>query len=80
MLVISLLMFETVFGFWGLFLSFPALYVALRIANEWKVEDLDRRARMSSIPPIATATPVPRSVPTSARPTAAKPPDPVESP
>jgi predicted PurR-regulated permease PerM len=38
-LVISLLMFETIFGFWGLFLSFPALYVASRIANEWKEED-----------------------------------------
>ncbi len=42
-LVISLLMFETVFGFWGLFLSFPALYVASRIANEWKVEDREIR-------------------------------------
>lgn len=39
MLVVSLLMFETIFGFWGLFLSFPGLYVALRIANEWKEED-----------------------------------------
>ena len=38
-LVISLLMFETIFGFYGLFLSFPALYVASRIANEWKEED-----------------------------------------
>lgn len=80
MLVVSLLMFETVFGFWGLFLSFPALYVALRIANEWKVEDLDRRSRMSSIPPNATATPMPRSAPSSARPSTTRPPDPVESP
>ncbi len=38
-LVISLLMFEILFGFWGLFLSFPALYVASKIANEWKAED-----------------------------------------
>jgi predicted PurR-regulated permease PerM len=38
-LVISLLMFETLFGFYGIFLSFPALYVASRIANEWKAED-----------------------------------------
>lgn len=38
-LVVSLLLFETVFGFWGLFLSFPALYVASRIANEWKLEE-----------------------------------------
>jgi len=38
-LVVSLLLFETVFGFWGLFLSFPALYVASRIANEWRDEE-----------------------------------------
>jgi predicted PurR-regulated permease PerM len=38
-LVISLLMFETLFGFYGLFLSFPALYVASRIAHEWKEEE-----------------------------------------
>jgi predicted PurR-regulated permease PerM len=35
-LVISLLLFEQAFGFIGLFLSFPSLYVASRIANEWK--------------------------------------------
>jgi predicted PurR-regulated permease PerM len=35
-LVISLLLFEQAFGFVGLFLSFPSLYVASRIANEWK--------------------------------------------
>ncbi len=39
-LVISLLMFETIFGFYGLFLSFPALYVASRIAHEWRAEAL----------------------------------------
>ncbi len=38
-LVVSLLLFEQVFGFAGLFLSFPALYVASRIANEWRSED-----------------------------------------
>ena len=43
-LVVSLLLFETVFGFYGLFLSFPALYVASRIANEWKGTDAMRRA------------------------------------
>jgi predicted PurR-regulated permease PerM len=37
-LVISLLLFEQTFGFVGLFLSFPALYVASRIANEWREE------------------------------------------
>ncbi len=39
-LVVSLLLFETVFGFWGLFLSFPALYVASRIAGEWRQEEV----------------------------------------
>jgi predicted PurR-regulated permease PerM len=39
-LVVSLLLFETVFGFWGLFLSFPALYVASRIAGEWRAEEV----------------------------------------
>jgi len=34
-LVVSLLMFETIFGFWGLFLSFPALYIAHRINHEF---------------------------------------------
>jgi predicted PurR-regulated permease PerM len=38
-LVLSLLAFEEVFGFVGLFLSFPALYVATRIHAEWKEED-----------------------------------------
>ncbi len=38
-LVVSLLLFETLFGFYGLFLSFPALYVASRIASEWKIAD-----------------------------------------
>ncbi len=41
-LVVSLLLFETVFGFWGLFLSFPALYVATRIGAEWRGEDAGR--------------------------------------
>jgi predicted PurR-regulated permease PerM len=38
-LVLSLLTFEEVFGFVGLFLSFPALYIATQIHREWKVED-----------------------------------------
>jgi len=37
-LVVSLLAFEQVFGFVGLFLSFPALYVATRIHREWASE------------------------------------------
>jgi predicted PurR-regulated permease PerM len=39
-LVVSLLLFEVAFGFVGLFLSFPALYVASRIANEWREQAL----------------------------------------
>ena len=35
-LVVSLLVFEQAFGFVGLFLSFPCLYVAMRIRNEWR--------------------------------------------
>ncbi len=42
MLVISLLIFEEVFGFVGLFLSFPVLYVATRIHREWVTEDGER--------------------------------------
>lgn len=42
-LVVSLLLFEQLFGFWGLFLSFPALYVGTRIAHEWG-EDAAQRA------------------------------------
>lgn len=38
-LVLSLLAFEEVFGFVGLFLSFPALYIATRIHREWSNED-----------------------------------------
>lgn len=38
-LIVSLLLFEQVFGFAGLFMSFPALYVASRIVNEWQSED-----------------------------------------
>ena len=37
-LVASLIMFEHVFGLAGLFISFPALYVASRIRNEWMSE------------------------------------------
>jgi predicted PurR-regulated permease PerM len=38
-LVLSLLVFEETFGFVGLFLSFPTLYVATRIHREWTHED-----------------------------------------
>ncbi len=53
-LVLSLLAFEEVFGFVGLFLSFPALYVATRIHREWSQED--REAAASASP---TAVPDP---------------------
>ncbi len=43
-LVLSLLAFEETFGFVGLFLSFPALYVATRIHREWTTEDAGTRA------------------------------------
>lgn len=48
MLVVSLLLFEEAFGFVGLFLSFPALYIASRIKNEWRSEpekNAERQAR-----------------------------------
>jgi len=55
-LVVSLLMFETVFGFWGIFLSFPALYVGGRILHEWKQEDAAFKLRGGSlsVPPPST--------------------------
>jgi len=58
-LVISLLMFETLFGFWGLFLSFPALYVASRIAHEWREEqrDIEGRGGTLSMPPPSAREP-----------------------
>jgi hypothetical protein len=63
-LVVSLLMFESVFGFWGLFMSFPALYVTSRIAAEWKKEDREAKeateaaVRAGSNPP-PLLTPIP---------------------
>lgn len=38
-LIVSLLAFEHLFGFAGLFLSFPFLFVAGRIRAEWRAED-----------------------------------------
>lgn len=38
-LIVSLLLFEQVLGFVGLFLSFPALYIASRVMNEWRLEE-----------------------------------------
>jgi predicted PurR-regulated permease PerM len=42
-LVLSLLVFEETFGFVGLFLSFPFLYIATRIHREWTREDADAK-------------------------------------
>jgi predicted PurR-regulated permease PerM len=50
-LVISLLLFEQAFGFVGLFLSFPSLYVASRIADEWKRGIEPRKRRPSKTEP-----------------------------
>jgi putative permease len=67
-LVVSLLMFEQVFGFWGIFLSFPALYVASKVAAEWKKEDKEHTEiaiaqRTQSVPPSPpTQTPLPLSL------------------
>ncbi len=47
-LVLSLLAFEQTFGFVGLFLSFPALYVATRVHREWVTEDSARETTAAS--------------------------------
>lgn len=96
MLVVALLMFETVFGFWGLFLSFPGLYVALRIANEWKADDEAAAVAARSftrpppdpIPPAAVSSPAtaarpsvpPTSVPPPSVPPASVPADSIPPP
>jgi predicted PurR-regulated permease PerM len=66
-LVISLLMFETLFGIYGLFLSFPSLYVAAKIANEWKNEKAEI-VRSMSVPPTMRSTVPPPVATTSAPP------------
>jgi predicted PurR-regulated permease PerM len=38
-LIVSLLLWEQLIGFVGLFVSFPFLYLAMRIADEFKTED-----------------------------------------
>jgi predicted PurR-regulated permease PerM len=43
-LVVSLVMFESLLGFVGLFVSFPFLYLAQRIRREFKDEDAAERA------------------------------------
>jgi predicted PurR-regulated permease PerM len=61
LLVVSLLLFEQAFGFAGLFLSFPSLYVAMRIRNEWKAVDEARRAPPSAAGPGAGGDSAPRT-------------------
>jgi predicted PurR-regulated permease PerM len=46
-IIISLLAFEHLFGFAGLFLSFPFLFVAGRIRAEWKAEDAAEKSPAS---------------------------------
>jgi predicted PurR-regulated permease PerM len=48
-LVLSLLAFEEIFGFVGLFLSFPALYIATRIHREWAKEDDETAAAAAPV-------------------------------
>jgi predicted PurR-regulated permease PerM len=38
-LIVSLLLWETLIGFAGLFVSFPFLYLSMRIADEFRTED-----------------------------------------
>lgn len=78
-LVVALLAFETIFGFYGLFLSFPALYVASRISWEWKEEEAEINARGGtlSMPPPSSRPPG-STPPAAARPARAEPAPPVE--
>jgi predicted PurR-regulated permease PerM len=48
-LVLSLLVFEETFGFVGLFLSFPTLYIATRIHREWKNEDGEKLRPVTAV-------------------------------
>jgi predicted PurR-regulated permease PerM len=70
-LVVSLLLSETLFGFYGLFLSFPALYVASRIANEWKMADASEPVVVAAV---ALAAPAPTEPRPSVPPASAPPP------
>jgi predicted PurR-regulated permease PerM len=51
-LIISLILWEDLLGFVGLFVSFPFLYVASRIGAEFREED---SVGASSVPRVATA-------------------------
>ncbi len=70
-IITSLILFEHAFGLVGLFLSFPALYVAARIREAWRDADLEHQdeqllsesmhlsaqAARVSMPPAAQAVP-----------------------
>jgi predicted PurR-regulated permease PerM len=75
-LVVSLLMFETIFGFWGLFLSFPALYVAHRVINEWR-ESTPTALSTGPSTPSETALVAPSVARSDALPSGALPPEPL---
>jgi predicted PurR-regulated permease PerM len=72
-IVLNLLLFEHLFGFAGLFLSFPFLYVASRIAHEWHAE-ADSSVSASSAPPVLLVAPVsPRVEPAEGAPSPSPP-------
>jgi predicted PurR-regulated permease PerM len=51
-LILSLIAWEHLLGFAGLFVSFPFLYLAGKIRSEFRAEDLPQ-----SVPPPADAAP-----------------------
>lgn len=57
LIVLNLLLFEHLFGFAGLFLSFPFLYVAGRIAHEWREEAKAEAAELGLPPPLSMRPP-----------------------
>ncbi len=85
-LIVSLLCWEHVLGFIGLFVSFPFLFVTLRIAHEWRredqglppVDDTEPDDLTGKTPAAAAATTPPTSppVPDAAPPAQSVPPTP----
>jgi len=52
-LIVSLLLWEQLIGFAGLFVSFPFLYLAMRIADEFREEDEAARREAAPLPVIS---------------------------
>lgn len=63
LLIVSIIAAEHLFGFKGLFLAFPILFVASRLRNEWGDED-DPDARQRPVPKATLSTDV--TTPTAA--------------